>query len=67
VTPEYETRPGWRRAIGAAREPGALPVEARDYVRRIGELIECPVALVSVGAQREQTLRSDASILPDWI
>jgi adenylosuccinate synthase len=67
VTPEYETRRGWRRATGGARELEALPAEARDYVRRIGELIECPIALVSVGAQREQTLRSDASILPDWI
>jgi adenylosuccinate synthase len=67
VTPEYETRPGWRRAIGATRDLDSLPAEARDYVRRIGDLIECPVALVSVGAQREQTLRSDASILPEWI
>jgi len=33
-----------------------LPPKAQAYARRIEELIDCPIALVSVGASREQTI-----------
>ena len=67
VTPEFETVKGWRRTIGEVRDVGALPPEARDFVRRLAERIECPIAMVSVGASREQVIRCEGSILPDWI
>ncbi len=67
VKPEYETVRGWRKPIGDARELSALPQEARDYVRRLSDLIECPIAFVSVGPSRDQTIRCDESILPNWL
>jgi adenylosuccinate synthase len=67
VTPEYETLRGWRKPIAQARDLASLPAEARDYVRRLSDLIECPVAIVSVGASREETIRCEGSILPDWL
>jgi adenylosuccinate synthase len=55
--PVYETLPGWKKEIGAARKPGDLPAAARRYVDRIAELIGLPVTIVSVGPDREQTIR----------
>src|SRR5262249_38093586 len=54
--PVYETMPGWKRDISAARKPGDLPAGARRYVDRIAELVQLPVSIVSVGPDREQTI-----------
>ena len=54
--PVYETLPGWKKEIGAARKLGDLPHAARKYVDRIAELIGLPVSIVSVGPDREQTI-----------
>jgi adenylosuccinate synthase len=54
--PVYETLPGWRREIGDAREIDDLPAEARRLIDFIEEGARVPVALVSVGPERTQTL-----------
>jgi adenylosuccinate synthase len=54
--PIYETLPGWRIDLGAARKPSDLPVNAKRYVSRIAELVQLPVSIVSVGPDREQTI-----------
>ena len=54
--PVYETLPGWREEVGAARTMDDLPAAARAYVARIAELLERPVTIVSVGPDREQTI-----------
>lgn len=54
--PVYEELPGWGSDLRGARRLGDLPVEARRYVRRIEELLECPIAMVGVGAEREQLI-----------
>ena len=56
VQPIYESLPGWSEEIDNAQSYDSLPANARAYVRRIEELVEVPVALVSVGPRREQTL-----------
>jgi len=56
VKPVYETLPGWSEDITGMRKFGDLPVNARNYVKRIGELVGKPVELVSVGPDREQTI-----------
>lgn len=56
VRPVYETLPGWRCEIGEASGYEDLPPEARDYVRRIEELVAVPIPLVSVGPARDQTV-----------
>jgi len=55
--PVYETLPGWQTDISQARSFQDLPEEARAYVRRIEELTETPVSIISVGAEREQTIQ----------
>ena len=59
LTPVYEELPGWREPLGGARSPGELPASARRYVERLAALVDTRVALLSVGAQREQTIRFD--------
>ncbi len=57
VTPIYEELPGWTEDVAGARTLDALPETARAYIRRIEELAGVPVTLVSVGPDREETIR----------
>ncbi len=54
--PIYETMPGWSQSTAGARSWADLPGEAIKYVRRIEELIQCPVALLSTSPERDDTI-----------
>jgi adenylosuccinate synthase len=56
ATPIYERFPGWPEQIHDARTPDDLPPNARSYVRALEELARVPIALVSVGPERTQTV-----------
>ena len=56
VKPLYEEMPGWQESTAGARSWADLPGQAIKYVRRIEELIQCPVALVSTSPEREDTI-----------
>lgn len=56
VEPVYETLPGWTEEIDATTDRDALPPNAQAYLRRIEEIVEVPVEIVSVGPERSQTL-----------
>jgi adenylosuccinate synthase len=56
VEPIYETLPGWSEEITGVRQFDHLPVNAQNYVKRISTLIGKPIAFVSVGPDREQTI-----------
>ncbi len=56
VTPIYEDMPGWHETTAGARSWADLPAQAIKYVRRVEELIQCPVALVSTSPEREDTI-----------
>jgi adenylosuccinate synthase len=56
VLPVYETLPGWQEDLGQAQRMADLPERARQYLGRISELLGRPVALVSVGPDRRQTV-----------
>jgi adenylosuccinate synthase len=56
VEPVYETVEGWQQSTAGARSWAQLPAEAVKYIRRVEELIECPVALVSTSPEREDTI-----------
>ncbi|MCC6872938.1 MAG: adenylosuccinate synthase [Sandaracinaceae bacterium] len=56
VTPIYEELPGFEGALGRCRSLSDLPNEARAYVARIEALAGCKVGLVSVGADRDETI-----------
>ena len=54
--PIYEEMPGWSESTEGARSWADLPAAAIKYVRRIEELIDCPVALLSTSPEREDTI-----------
>jgi adenylosuccinate synthase len=56
VKPVYEVPPAGEN-LGAARTIDELPTTARRYVERLAALVGAPVAILSIGAQREQTIR----------
>ncbi|NOD75017.1 MULTISPECIES: adenylosuccinate synthase [unclassified Ruegeria] len=55
-TPIYEEMPGWSESTEGARSWAELPANAIKYVRRVEELIECPVALLSTSPERDDTI-----------
>ncbi|MDA7551924.1 adenylosuccinate synthase [Rhodobacteraceae bacterium] len=54
--PIYEEMDGWSDSTEGARSWADLPANAIKYVRRVEELIECAVALVSTSPEREDTI-----------
>jgi adenylosuccinate synthase len=56
VEPIYETVEGWQDSTAGARSWAELPAQAVKYVRRIEELVGCPVALLSTSPDREDTI-----------
>jgi len=56
VEPIYETMEGWSDTTFGARSWADLPATAIKYVRRIEELIEAPVALLSTSPERDDTI-----------
>lgn len=51
----YEELPGWSEDITGVRKLEDLPANARRYVERVSELTGIPIAIFSVGRNREQT------------
>jgi adenylosuccinate synthase len=56
VTPVYESLEGWKEDLETVREYDDLPTQAKDYIRRIEDLIGVPANIVSVGPDRAETL-----------
>ena len=55
-TPIYEEMPGWSESTEGARSWAELPANAIKYVRRVEELIDCSVALLSTSPERDDTI-----------
>ena len=56
IEPVYEELEGWRESTRGARTWAELPATAIKYIRRIEELIEAPVALLSTSPERDDTI-----------
>jgi adenylosuccinate synthase len=56
VEPIYETIEGWKQPTAKARSWADLPAQAIKYVRRVEELVGCPIALLSTSPEREDTI-----------
>jgi adenylosuccinate synthase len=54
--PIYEDFPGWQGTTFGIREWGKLPKEAQNFLRRIEELAGKPIAMVSTGPERDETI-----------
>ena len=56
VEPIYETMEGWSESTNGARSWKDLPANAVKYIRRVEELIEAPVAMLSISPERDDTI-----------
>ncbi|HLL26836.1 MAG TPA: adenylosuccinate synthase [Xanthobacteraceae bacterium] len=56
LEPVYEEIEGWKTSTQGARTWAELPAQAVKYVRRVEELINCPVALLSTSPERDDTI-----------
>lgn len=54
--PIYKTLPGWKQSTKNCRTLEDLPRQALDYLKFLAELMEVPIAIVSLGASRDQTI-----------
>ena len=54
--PVYEELPGWKDSTVGIRDFAALPRNAQAYLKRLEKLVEAPVALISTGADRDETI-----------
>lgn len=54
--PIYKTMPGWQQPTSECRSLEELPQAALDYLKFLAELMDVPIAIVSLGAGREQTI-----------
>ncbi len=56
LEPVYEVHDGWKEDITGIREYDMLPENCKKYLKRIEELINVPISIISVGPDREQTI-----------
>src|SRR5881296_1961401 len=54
--PIYEEMRGWNKSTSSARKLSQLPLNARNYVKRLGQLTGAELSIVSVGPTRAQTI-----------
>ena len=56
LEPVWEEFPGWQEPVTGARTVADLPANARRYMKRLEELVETEIVIVSVGPDRDQTI-----------
>ena len=56
LMPIYEELPGWAGDVSGVRTLGDLPAAARQYVRRIEQILDAPIDMISVGPERDQAI-----------
>ncbi|HCA66141.1 MAG TPA: adenylosuccinate synthase, partial [Pseudomonas sp.] len=56
LQPVYEDMPGWSESTVGAKSLDELPANARAYIKRLEELIEAPVDIISTGPDRNETI-----------
>lgn len=58
--PVYETLPGWEETIGEAKRWEDLPSACQNYLKRIEEFLGVPMALISIGSERNAVIQTKA-------
>lgn len=56
IKPIYEVIKGWKKSIVGVRNKNNLPEETKNYIRRIEELVNCPIILISTSPERSDTI-----------
>lgn len=59
LEPVYMTMPGWKQDLNSAKSLDELPEKAKNYLKKLEELVGIPISIVSIGPDREQTLMKE--------
>lgn len=65
--PIYETVPGWKTKTSGITKFDELPEAAKSYVRLVEQLCNAPVALISTGPERTETIIREESFVSEWM
>ena len=65
--PIYEELDGWRREVKGSKKISELPVQAQRYLKRIEELTNVKIAMVSVGSERDETIETKNPFLGEFV
>ena len=65
--PIYETLPGWKTDTSNITDYDSLPEKAKAYVRRLEELVGAPMAMISTGPERSETIIRDGLAVSQWM
>jgi adenylosuccinate synthase len=66
--PEYLTVPGWDQRTAGIQDYAELPLQAREYLHRLSDLVEAEISVVSTGPDRTETIiTSPQARLHCWI
>jgi adenylosuccinate synthase len=65
--PVYETVPGWKTKTSGITKFDELPEAAKSYVRLVERLCNAPVALISTGPERTETIIREESLVSEWM
>lgn len=68
LSPVYADFPGWSEDISAVRTWQELPSSTRDFLRKLAELVDCPISFASVAPGREATIPGEVcDVLREFI
>lgn len=65
--PVYETFPGWQQPTAGVTQFAELPENAQQYVRRLEKVSGVPIAIVSTGSDRADTIVREGSLVERWL
>ncbi|MEN3335280.1 MAG: adenylosuccinate synthase [Blastocatellia bacterium] len=65
--PIYESLPGWKTDTSSITDYDNLPEKAKAYVRRLEELVGAPMAMISTGPERSETIIRDGLAVSRWM
>ena len=61
-TPVYEEMPGWKCDTTKCRSYDELPENAKKYLKKLAELVDVKIGMISIGAKRDQSIVIDAGL-----
>lgn len=67
VEPIYQTVPGWQQDTSHIKDYQSLPERARDYIKRLEDLVECSMGLISTGPERDETIFMPNPLMQGWL
>lgn len=67
VEPIYCTVAGWQETTAHIKDYEQLPEKARDYIKLLEDLVQCPIGMISTGPERDETIFLPNQLMKGWL